>query len=353
MTAVLLLLLISAPQVASVKTVTSSRAAGGAASSATRRAATRTVPSSTTSSKTGGLSFDEEMGRPGNDTVPFGDPVTFTSASQQQFRSASPAPIISPSQPLRRRRRRGQWQTTEDIFLYAVAAISGLSNVLCFYSYGFYANMMTGNTIRSVLALAEGRFQDSLFYATVVTCYTFGTALRPWLSSRFQPQITPAVMFFLFVLADVTGFAFQIPRASPVLLAMAFGLTNAVSLSNNNVVAYAATGHWTKIGGALGSGSALPSNSVKFFASFIVSLFVSTVLYKRIVEPLGWKQLPIGTIVGSGLTLTLSWYQAQEKQRLAQQHHHHHHQHQQTPQQPQQPQQPIVHFGMTTIRKNA
>jgi len=190
--------------------------------------------------------------------------------------------------------RDAKQQRARHMFVALLAILSGITDAIFCKRFGFYANMMTGNTIRLATALAECRLRDSWFFAALILSYTGGVTLAgileqvilqatksgraaPWQeeekeqNQEQQQQVTLrqaqsstlyivaiAALFFLSApdwMTPVLRFSdLWDPRPSPwafSCLAVGFGLVNAATMNIlQGTVTNAATGHYTKLGRA-------------------------------------------------------------------------------------------------------
>jgi hypothetical protein len=171
-----------------------------------------------------------------------------------------------------------------------LGAISGLAHVLCSYLYEYYANMMTGNTIRWTLALSRNQWNHGFFFGAIVISYSAGASIfrgvylyllartagselscRDWEPSdnerhklRILSVLSPLSVVFFGVSDAVHRFLthmvrpnqsehgngnFLLPRLLRLMtLATGFGMINAATQDALGHVTNAATGHVTRLG---------------------------------------------------------------------------------------------------------
>jgi hypothetical protein len=168
--------------------------------------------------------------------------------------------------------------------LLSLGAVSGLAHVLCSFKYEYYANMMTGNTIRGTLAASRGDANQALFFGSVVLSYLLGAAIYRALdlfllcrssdvSTYAQDAASDPVHFdrhklrnlswtapislSIFCCSDL-AYRWMSRRASASAsktvmlrlstLAAGFGMVNAAAQDALSTVTNAATGHITRLG---------------------------------------------------------------------------------------------------------
>jgi hypothetical protein len=168
--------------------------------------------------------------------------------------------------------------------LLSLGAVSGLAHVLCSLKYEYYANMMTGNTIRGTLAASRGDANQAMFFGAVVLSYLLGTSIYRALDlfllyqsnkvstsaqsaaanpSQFDQRKlrnlswTSPIALSIFCSSDVV-YRWMCRHASAKAsktimlrlssLAIGFGVVNAAAQDSLNTVTNAATGHITRLG---------------------------------------------------------------------------------------------------------
>jgi hypothetical protein len=167
--------------------------------------------------------------------------------------------------------------------LLSLGAVSGLAHVLCSFKYEYYANMMTGNTIRGTLAASRGDANQAMFFGAVVLSYLLGAsiyrALDLFLLHQSSDVSTSAqdaaadpyfdrhklrnlswtwpISLAIFCSSDVAyrwmGRRFSAKVSKTIMLrlsslAIGFGMVNAAAQDSLNTVTNAATGHITRLG---------------------------------------------------------------------------------------------------------
>jgi uncharacterized membrane protein YoaK (UPF0700 family) len=219
-------------------------------------------------------------------TVPEGIPSLLGEQAPELLRvDASPVvtaalevpPSLSSRQKIPSKRRRTG-------LLLSLGAVSGLAHVLCSFKYEYYANMMTGNTIRGTLAAARGDANQALFFGAVVLSYLLGGAIYRALDLfllcrsrditisaqdaasdpvRFDRHKlrnlswTSPISLSIFCCSDL-AYRWMSRRASASAsktvmlrlstLAVGFGMVNAAAQDALSTVTNAATGHITRLG---------------------------------------------------------------------------------------------------------
>mmetsp|Transcript_1705 Transcript_1705/g.2302 ORF Transcript_1705/g.2302 Transcript_1705/m.2302 type:complete len:344 (-) Transcript_1705:91-1122(-) len=248
------------------------------------------------------------------------------------------------------------------IFISLLSALSGLVEGSSFQKFGFFPNIMTGNTVRCLSALAEGNIPQASFYAALVISYTVGASLfkfvlefcspgtkSPTNNNNHSKSPTNMVSRFLrhplrasawialpfFVAADIFSGVFK--NAMMVPLALGYGLVNAAALHYaGGVVTNLITGHWTKWGlgfterllflqnpecCADGQGNKQDdawSKSSHVLVPFCLSTLFSSWLYQTLNQlPEGsWFYqipMPMGSLCGLAYFLMFVWYSRQEE----------------------------------------
>jgi uncharacterized membrane protein YoaK (UPF0700 family) len=211
-------------------------------------------------------------------------------------------------------------------FTVLLAMLSGLSDTLCFRKYGFFSNMVTGNTVRLGFSLAEKRFADAIYFGSVNVCYLAGGVLYHCIdlvtdkNSKEEEKpsrwVAPAALA-IFVLRDVTMLVIPAGKWSMPLLTVGFGLVNAASLNVLGYITMAVTGHVTKVGTGIvdytqsRSFGTSPTTSAIVVSSFITSIVLSAWVHDWVVNTqphILSKIPPIGTTFGILYALLFGWY---------------------------------------------
>lgn len=208
----------------------------------------------------------------------------------------------------------------KNTFISLLAVIAGMADVVCYKLIGFYANMMTGNTIRVGTAIVDFRWAEALFFGSVIVSYSLGAALLRGIdiqnkkhdARRHTLVAVAPVALAIFCLADLISLIF--PKTFPFILALGFGLINAASLDTTKVVTNAASGHWQSVGLGLADAILLKQKSqavktnFRVLFSFLVSIiFSSAAHYWLTLNP--WVRLPpVGVSFGVLYATLLTWY---------------------------------------------
>lgn len=225
----------------------------------------------------------EQVSQQPEDTAPEGPLPSFGSQGPAPLSidapvTVTPLDVLPPlSGPLLPSKRRRTW------LLLSMGAVSGLAHVSCWFNYDFYANMMTGNSIRGTLAASRGDAHQALFFAAVVLSYLLGASIYRVLDlfllsqssdlsgaaqeaagkSQFDRHKlrnlawTSPLSLAVFCASDV-AYRWMRRRASATAimtimirlssLAIGFGMVNAAAQESLNTVTNAATGHITRLG---------------------------------------------------------------------------------------------------------
>jgi uncharacterized membrane protein YoaK (UPF0700 family) len=211
-------------------------------------------------------------------------------------------------------------------FISLLAIVAGMADVACMKRFGFYANMMTGNTIRVGSAIVDLRWEEALFFGTVLISYTLGASLLRAISIRTKKSdttqerhthvlsfVAPLVLV-IFCSADAISSAF--PLAFPPILALGFGLIDAAAMHATKLMTNAASGHWMKVG--LGLADAVLHNchhegngtkmSLRVLFTFLASIICSSAGHRWLsLNP--WVKLPpLGASFGVLYAALLVWY---------------------------------------------
>eukprot|EP00980_Cylindrotheca_fusiformis_P014933 scaffold4083_cov95-Cylindrotheca_fusiformis.AAC.2 len=138
-------------------------------------------------------------------------------------------------------------------------AMSGIVEAICLRRFKVFPNMMTGNTVRCMDALAEMKWNKVLLYSGMIASYVSGSALYKFLDTAevFPPnKKLPNLVWLsritlgIFCVSDFLGLYRDTLRLIP--LAIAFGMINTATQEAIGAVTNAATGHYGKIGFGLG-----------------------------------------------------------------------------------------------------
>mmetsp|Transcript_7327 Transcript_7327/g.18554 ORF Transcript_7327/g.18554 Transcript_7327/m.18554 type:complete len:384 (-) Transcript_7327:81-1232(-) len=162
-----------------------------------------------------------------------------------------------------KREQRAQVRSSLVSFLVFAA---GIADVLSFKVFGFYASMMTGNTIRLCNAIVESRYRDAFFSTFAIAGYTLGSAIYHWLNQAETALMTAAkeekrvdyrskykafsiVAFSIFVAGDALVLLLRLPgKWLGPFLSVGFGFVNSLCSVETAVVNFAITGHIHKVG---------------------------------------------------------------------------------------------------------
>lgn len=232
-------------------------------------------------------------------------------------------------------------------FILLLGVVTGIAHVVCANQYEYYANMMTGNTIRLATAVSKGDAKQGWYFGTLVLSYGIGASLfgaveafgpsdtsngaiqddRDEQSSPVLRRMAP-VSFGVFAASDIVARTLPAPYRLHCL-AVGFGMINAATQNVLGTVTNAATGHITRVGTGMVDVAALclarrrglpPPNriissvsSTILSARFVICLLLSIVgaskIYRLVlVQP--WLEFlpPMGTTFGVLYAALLSWY---------------------------------------------
>ena len=220
------------------------------------------------------------------------------------------------------------------LFISCLSFMTGFVDILCYDRYHCYVNMMTGNSIRLVTALAESQWAAAFFFVSLLTSYSVGimsfrvidlTWRRhreqqlPW--KTMQPEIRTCVlaaplMLLLCCLADVVSHHFANHRIHAPLMSMAFGILNAATAeATGGTILYAMTGHVTKIAKSIADSFAdskrshrPPKTSLTVLGSFLAGVFLSVKAKPYMLPLIEQGGVPFCSIVGLIYTILLLSY---------------------------------------------
>lgn len=219
---------------------------------------------------------------------------------------------------------------TRSILMLSLASLSGMTCGICYRRFQCFPNMMTGNTVRWMNALADGKFKDLALHGTTVLSYVMGGGIFQMIpKTHHRRQDTDAILPYthlvwvsgivmaVFGISDFLGTRFDSWRMP--FLAMGFGLINAAANDAlGGSVTNAVTGHWTKVGLGVVERLILTdqkrtkgwTKSVKIVIAFMTSMLSTTIVYKWLeTQPFIFTRLPpLGTSLGSVYALLFCWY---------------------------------------------
>lgn len=207
-----------------------------------------------------------------------------------------------------------------------------MADVVCANRYDFFGNMVTGNSIRLALSLADAKWSTAVYFAAIVSGYmTGGTVFASidWYLNQHHRDDTKAVQsmralsamapasLIAFGLVDILRLVLHDPKWVLPLLAIGFGMINAAVLDATSIVANAVTGHFTKIGVGLANvalrGGSPAVLSQQFVAAFLGSIVVSALVYQWVVaaRPSWTRYMPsIASSYAVVYAILFGWYTA-------------------------------------------
>jgi uncharacterized membrane protein YoaK (UPF0700 family) len=223
--------------------------------------------------------------------------------------------------------------SNKTLFMISLLGLSGILEAICFRRFKVFPNMMTGNTVRCIDALAELRFADIQLYGGMIASYISGGALFKFMDeARIFPK-TPNLVWLsrvslgIFCASDLVGLYKDRMRMIP--LAVACGMINTATQEAIGAVTNAVTGHIGKIGVGLGKAMAMqlrpqtsadpavPSTNKAFISSlqglsaFVTALLSTTLIWQWLEAKHPWilsRLPPLGVSLGAVYTALLSWY---------------------------------------------
>jgi uncharacterized membrane protein YoaK (UPF0700 family) len=243
-------------------------------------------------------------------------PIDEVSKAFPASKTVAVGPKLSPAQ-------RKNW------FMVSLLLMTGITEAICFRRFGCFPNMMTGNTVRCMDALVDGKLDSFLKHANMITSYVAGSFLFSTLKHTRQKYNlkTPTLIWVarlapvLFGLSDVFGSSLGNKQRDVVLrlpiLALGFGMINAAANDAVGTVTNAVTGHWTNVGLGTVERLIIPSQtpkgwiiSLKVIGTFVLSLLATNVVYRWLeTKPLLLSRLPpLGLGLGAVYFALLTWY---------------------------------------------
>jgi uncharacterized membrane protein YoaK (UPF0700 family) len=266
-------------------------------------------------------------------TPPMADALQDFPESTESSSSSSSSSLLSPTPT----------QKKKSLLMISLLIMSGITEGICFRRFKCFPNMMTGNTVRCMDALADWNLGMFGLHGSMIVSYVTGGALFRVMeytsSTRQTYQHLQAsnnrlllawvarVSLVLFCLSDIVGVHRDLWRLP--FLALGCGLINAAANDTAGTVTNAVTGHWTKIGLGTGEALLLPSlskenvptttttttttnrSSVKGVSAFVVSLLGTNVVYRWLERTQPWllsRLPPLGTSLGVSYALLFGWY---------------------------------------------
>lgn len=213
------------------------------------------------------------------------------------------------------------------LFVMCMAFLTGTIDTVVYRRFNCYVNMMTGNTIKFAMSLAESRWTDALFHVSLITSYVVGVGIFRCIdikvrhgkekgpSNQLLPTVAPLILC-LFVLADVVSHVVgDNTRLHAPLLSIGFGIMNAASAdATGGTILYAMTGHLSRIGKTyvdyllLGKTKCFKSfkSHLRIVCCFAAGIGISAKAAQYLI-PLGFH-LPMATTAGIIYTALFLWY---------------------------------------------
>ena len=134
--------------------------------------------------------------------------------------------------------------------------LTGWADMVLNAKLATFCSMMTGNLLWFIKALADWRWRDGIYYASVLAAYAGGLAvyrkcqIHAKQEQRFLPTMA-ATVAILFVLADfllIRSSSFIYVKLLPAcFLSFAFALVNGVGNDTAGTPTFVITGHMTKM----------------------------------------------------------------------------------------------------------
>lgn len=138
------------------------------------------------------------------------------------------------------------------------AFFTGWANTLTYLRYGCFGTMQTGNGILLARALSDARWDDAVFYATIMLLYLFGLLLYRILDLLLGQRSSGMTMApFYFLLLSTTDLCVLFLHQSSSMryelcfVALAFGGMNSLATQISPVVTHAITGNLNRVTNAV------------------------------------------------------------------------------------------------------
>lgn len=202
---------------------------------------------------------------------------------------------------------------SKEHFISLTAFLAGLSDVLCYRRYGCYVNMMTGNTIRCAVSIAEFDFGETARLVTLIGGYVMGTSLFRATYKRLKrinskrastavSVIAAPIIMALLCLAEATSF-------QPLLALAGSFINSAAQIGTGGTITYALTGHITKLSNGVVdncmTGKPVTGPSIRV----LVSLFAGVVVGAGLLAHTNvLSNLPVFSILGLVYLFTFGIY---------------------------------------------
>lgn len=242
----------------------------------------------------------------------------------QQRKPPPPRSTFRTSSKLHNREHKKHW------FVFGLVTISGIIEAICNRKFGCHANMMTGNTVKCMDALAAQKLNAVLKLSCVIVCYILGGAIFfgiRHLAVRYYHLhysvllVVARIACFCFGCSDLIarnlkpGFQQTIMRL--MALSLGWGMINAAANEQLGFVTFAVTNHYTEVG--LGTaeyilfGGQFPGGwhtSMLTLVAFLLSLFCTNIAQTKLQDKPHWntKLPPLGMSLGIMYYLLFSWY---------------------------------------------
>ena len=234
-------------------------------------------------------------------------------------------------------------------FTLVLMLLTGIQEAICFRRFGSMPTMMTGNTIRGMVALTDRDWALASISIVSVLCYISGGALfrslsvmlsrkqlqerqNPSSSSKIHVRHLPWVSRIAMVLCLVADGMHQITKNPLALLpamSIAYGMINVAAMHETGAVTNAITGHYSTAGLGFAEhilfrsqySNVIPSNtpkdkfqiSTKCSAAFVLSLLVTAMAHRWLIaqQQRHWILSlcpPFATTFGLAYLVLLNWY---------------------------------------------
>ena len=257
---------------------------------------------------------------------------TLKQEEQQPREPASPAFVSSPPRHI---------LTAVQIqarFVISLMGVAGFIEGVCIRQHGCFPNLMTGTLLKVAEAIGSWNLSLACIHASMVTCYIGGA----WLFSRWKHTAAPstddddkklksslravsALSGVFLLLSDVAARLSVLQQARLPLLAAAFGIINAGTLAAGAGVTFAMTGHVSKVGQGLATGSLLKPRDADskpaadrisaqglgaFFVAALLANLACGVMERTAATPLSFlgATIPLGTTVAVTHAAVFRWY---------------------------------------------
>lgn len=132
-----------------------------------------------------------------------------------------------------------------------MAFLCGWADIALFSRYKTFATMMTGNTLWAMIAVAENRYRDVLYYTSVILSYLGGLAVFRKTDLSLKKQSLPLSAVLVTTLFCASEYIHSMTQGAQwipmLLLAAGYGVINSVGSEIAGTLTFVITGHMTRL----------------------------------------------------------------------------------------------------------